>query len=130
MTHLPKPKIQSLRSLRNEMIAVAKGERSAPDDAGQSIFSSAEAVTRLLNPENRHLLDVIDTQHPQSVAQLAELVQRAEPNVSRTLAKLADAGIVELISGEGRAKIPRLRWRELTIKISTTKWFDQLVEAH
>ena len=129
MTHTRKPSIRSLRSLRDEMVAVAKGERAPSKDAGQAIFSSTEAVARLLNQENRHLLDIIDTLHPQSVAQLAELVHRAEPNVSRTLAKLAEAGIVEMINGEGRAKIPRLRLRELTVKIFTTKWTDQLVEA-
>lgn len=130
MSPTPKPKIRSLRSLRDEMIAVAKGESAPSPDAGQPLFSSAEAVTRLLSQENRHLLEVIDTRHPQSVAQLAEMVQRAEPNVSRTLAKLVDAGIVELVGGEGRAKIPRLRLRELTVKIFTTKNFDQLVDAH
>jgi predicted transcriptional regulator len=130
MEQTPKLSIRSLRSLRDEMVAVAKGERAPSVDAGQSIFSTTEAIARLLNQENRRLLNVIDTLHPQSVAQLAELVQRAEPNVSRTLAKLAEAGIVEMINGEGRAKIPRLRLRELTFKIFTTKWADQLVEAH
>ncbi|KRB81072.1 hypothetical protein ASE07_24880 [Noviherbaspirillum sp. Root189] len=130
MTNTRKPSIRSLRSLRDEMVSVAKGERAPSEDAGQAIFSSAEAVTRLLNQENRHLLDVIDTQHPQSVAQLAELVQRAEPNVSRTLSKLVEAGIVEMVNGEGRTKIPRLRLRELTVRIFTTKSTDQVIEAH
>lgn len=124
------PKIQSLRDLRAEMKAVAKGEREAPVDAGRISFESAEAVARLLTPENRHLLSVIDKEHPESVAQLAEMVHRAEPNVSRSLAKLAAAGFVVMVNGEGRAKRPRIGIREITIKINALKWGDQLVEAH
>ena len=123
-------KIQSLRELRAEMKAVALGERHAPADAGQISFESAETVARLLTPENRHLLSVIDREHPESVAQLAKLVQRAEPNVSRSLAKLAAAGFVVMVNGEGRAKRPQIGIREITIKINALKWGDQLVSAN
>jgi len=37
-------KIQSLRALRDEMKAVARGERPAPADAGAPSFNSVEAV--------------------------------------------------------------------------------------
>ncbi len=125
----PSPKIQSLRELREEMISVAEGQRPAPADAGQISFESAEAVARLLSPENRQLLNVIDKEKPQSVAQLAALVQRAEANVSRSLSRLAEAGFVVLLEGEGRAKIPKVRIRELTIKINTLQWDDRLIKA-
>ena len=41
-------KVQSLRSLREEMKAVARGERPAPADARKTSFNSVEAVVRLL----------------------------------------------------------------------------------
>lgn len=120
-------KIQSLRSLKEEMLAVARGERQPPADAGTVSYESeeaferavapAESIVRLLTPENRELLALIDTRHPESVAELASLAGRAEPNVSRTLAKLAANGIVSLIEGSGRAKKPMLLARELTVKI-------------
>src|SRR6266508_6760754 len=44
-------KVQSLRSLRDEMKAVVRGERPAPADAGKPSFNSIEALVRLLTPE-------------------------------------------------------------------------------
>jgi len=52
-------KIQSHASLRREMMAVARGERSAPHDAAMPGFSSIEAMTRLPTSENRALLATI-----------------------------------------------------------------------
>jgi hypothetical protein len=49
-------KVQSLRALRDEMKAVARGERRAPSDASRPSFNSIEAVVRLLTPDNRRLL--------------------------------------------------------------------------
>lgn len=72
-------KIQSLRTLRDEMKAVARGERPAPADAAKPSFNSALAVVRLLTPENRQLLAVIRDQKPQSVAALAEMTGRSPP---------------------------------------------------
>jgi len=40
---MTKPKIQSLHSLREEMRAVARGERRASGDAAKPIFNSVEA---------------------------------------------------------------------------------------
>lgn len=79
-----KMKIQSMQDLKKEMLSVARGERWAPVDAAQISFESVDAVIRLLTPENRFLLATIDKKKPASVADLAKLVQRAEPNVSCT----------------------------------------------
>ena len=46
-------KVQSLRSLREDMKAVARGERRASRDAGTPSFNSVEAVVRLLTPDLR-----------------------------------------------------------------------------
>lgn len=101
-------KIRSLRSLKNEMLAVSRGEHPAPEDANQPSFESIEAVARLLTSENRQLLAAIEEKHPVSVAELARLVGRQEPNVSRTLSKFESMGFVRLNAGQGRAKRPEL----------------------
>jgi predicted transcriptional regulator len=49
-------KIQTLKSLREEMKAVAQRQRPVPVDAAKPSFNSAEAMVRLLPPENRELL--------------------------------------------------------------------------
>ena len=91
-------KIQSLRSLREEMRAVARGERPPPADAGKPTFNSVEALVRLLTPANRQLLAIIRDRKPRSVAELAQLTGRAQPNLTRTLAKLEAAGFIKMKS--------------------------------
>jgi predicted transcriptional regulator len=109
-------KIQSHKDLREEMIAVARGERPAPADAAKPSFESAEVLIRMLTPENRDLLRLIRDEHPQSVADLARLSQRAEPNLRRTLAKLEALGLIEM-RAVGRHKVPMPRAGKLRVEI-------------
>jgi predicted transcriptional regulator len=96
-------KIQSLASLEQEMKAVARGERPAPADAAQPSFNSVAAVMDLLTPDNLRLLAVIRDRKPRSIAELAQLTGRAQPNLTRTLAKLEGAGF---ITSKERASSP------------------------
>jgi predicted transcriptional regulator len=52
-------KVQPLRTLRDEMKAVARGDRRAPADASKPRFNSIEAIVPLLTPDNRRLLALI-----------------------------------------------------------------------
>ena len=124
-----KLRIQSMKELRMEMLSVARGERKAPADAGRVSFESVEAVMRLLTPENRQLLAVIEKKKPASVADLARLVGRAEPNVSRTLGKLVAAGFVRLRPGVGKTKAPELAIRRLTVDIDICRQTDRVAVA-
>ena len=87
------------------MRAVARGERPAPADAAMPSFNSVDAVVRLLTPENRELLAIIRDRKPQSVAELVRMTGRAQPNLTRTLAKLEAAGFVKMRTA-GRRKAP------------------------
>lgn len=118
-------KIQSLRSLRDEMKAVARGERSAPADAARPSFNSVEAVVRLLTPENRALLATIRDKKPQSVAELVHLSGRSQPNLTRTLAKLEAAGFIRMKS-LGRRKAPSVAIRKIVVEIDPYSSHDQL----
>jgi predicted transcriptional regulator len=109
-------KVQSLRSLREEMKAVARGERSAPSDAGKPSFNSVEAVVRLLTSDNRRLLAVIRDRKPQSVAELVAMTGRAQPNLTRTLAKLEAAGFIKM-KAVGRRKAPSVAVKRIVIDI-------------
>ena len=124
-----KLRIQSMKALRAEMLSVARGERKAPADAGRVSFESVEAVMRLLTPENRQLLAVIEKKKPASVADLARLVGRAEPNVSRTLGKLVAAGFVRLKPGVGKTKAPEVAIRRLTVDIDICHQTDRVAVA-
>jgi predicted transcriptional regulator len=118
-------KIQNLRSLREEMRAVARGERPAPNDAAQPSFNSVEAVVRLLTPENRALLAMIRDRKPQSVAELVKMSGRAQPNLTRTLAKLEAAGFITM-KALGRRKAPSVAVKKIVVEIDPFSERDQL----
>lgn len=69
---------------------------------------SAEAMVKLLSPENLAMLQVISRDKPESMRQLAELTGRKESNLSRTLKKFEKAGLVKLTPGPGRVRKPLL----------------------
>ena len=125
--------VRSFRSLIAEMKEVAAGRKRAPENAAEASYEpspsgsggghqgrakrrilghtkveSIEMVARLLRPENRELLAMIAEEHPSSVTELAKRVGRAQSNVSRTLSKLSDLGLVELKGREGQPKAPNL----------------------
>jgi len=118
-------RIQNLRSLRDEMKAVARGERPAPADAAKPSFESVEAVVRLLTPENRRLLAIIRDRRPRSVAELAQASGRAQPNLTRTLAKMEAAGFVSM-KAVGRRKVPRVAIRKIVVEIDPCAEHDRL----
>ena len=118
-------KIQGHASLREEMKAVARGERLAPKDVGGTTFDSVEALLRLLTPQNRELLAIIRDKKPQSIAELAELTGRAQPNLTRTLGKLAAVGFVRLKNVD-RRKVPTTTIHSLRINIDPFSQNDRL----
>ena len=121
-------KIQSLRSLREEMKAVARGERSAAADAARPSFNSLEAVIRLLTPANRRLLALIRDRKPGSIAELVQMTGRAQPNLTRTLAKLQAAGFVTMTT-IGRRKAPKVSVKKILVEIDPYSDRDQLSVA-
>ena len=121
-------KVQSLKSLRDEMKAVARGERPAPADAAEPSFNSIDVLVRLLTPENRELLSLIRDRKPQSVAELARLSGRSQPNLTRTLAKLESAGLITM-KAAGRRKAPRVAVKKIVVEIDPFSERDRLTVA-
>jgi predicted transcriptional regulator len=79
--------------------------------------ASPEAMVKLLSAENLTLLHLIGTRRPDSVRALAQLARRKESNLSRTLKKLHEAGIVDFEKGAGRMRAPRLVARRVTLDL-------------
>jgi predicted transcriptional regulator len=123
---MTKYKVQSLRSLRNEMKAVARGERPAPSDAAKPSFNSVDAVARLLTPENRELLAIIRDRKPQSVTELVQMSGRAQPNLTRTLAKMEAAGFIRMKAVGRRRKAPRVAIKKIVVEIDPYSDRDRL----
>lgn len=57
-------KVQPLGELIHDMRVVARGEKLPPKDAALPSIESAEALVRLLTPENRSLMKTIREQKP------------------------------------------------------------------
>src|SRR5580658_4893785 len=117
-------KVQSRKALEAEMRAVARGEIAAPADAKLPSVESAEALIRLLTPDNRSLLRTIRDQKPQSVAELARLTNRAEPNLLRTLGELEAFGLLEMQT-VGRRRVPTTRVGTLRVEIDPYAMADR-----
>jgi predicted transcriptional regulator len=118
-------KVQSLRSLRAQMKAIARGERPAPADAARPSFNSVSGLVRLLTPENRQLLALIRDRKPQSVAELVKITGRAQPNLTRTLAKLEAAGFITM-RVIGRRKAPSAAIKKIVVEIDPYSDRDRL----
>ncbi len=118
-------KIQPMKELFEEMRAVARGEIAAPADAAEPSVESAEALLRLLTPDNRGLLRTIRDTKPQSVAELARLTNRAEPNLLRTLAKLEAFGLVEMRT-VNRRRVPVAKLEKLRLEIDPYAMADRI----
>jgi predicted transcriptional regulator len=121
-------KIRSHKEIREEMKAVARGEKPAPAAAATPSFESAEVLLRLLTPENRDLLKIIRDKRPQSVADLARLTHRAGPNLLRTLAKLEAIGLIEMQS-VGKRRIPVSIVRKVRLEIDPFSQDDRFEVA-
>ena len=79
--------------------------------------ASPEAMVKLLSEENLALIHLIATRRPASVSELAALAHRAVSNLSRTLKKLHEAGIVDFDQGAGRTRAPRVTARRVTLDL-------------
>lgn len=120
-------KVQSWTGFKNDLLAAARGS-PAPAGAGGLVVESVEALMRLLTPENRELLRVIRDEEPRSVAVLARLTRRAEPNLARTLGKLEAAGLVGFVP-DGRRRTPVSLARRFSVHVDPFSLNDRIEVA-
>ena len=119
--------MKSYAEFKDTVLRASRGEKTDVTPNTHYV-ESAEALVRLLTRENRDLLRVIRDQKPQSVAELARMTSRAEPNLLRTLEKLAMLGFVEMRQ-ESRRRVPIATARRFTIEIDPYSHADQLISS-
>ena len=88
--------ILSQEKIRERVIAIASGKYKPKASEPKIWFTSMKSISEVLSDENRALLHVIRERKPQSVSLLAELTGRKQSNLSRTLNKMSQYGIVEM----------------------------------
>ena len=87
--------------------------------------SAKVVLVRLLTPENRQLLALIRDRKPRSVSELAQLTGRAQPNLTRTLAKLEAAGFITT-KAVGRRKAPSTAIKKIVVEIDPYSEHDRV----
>ncbi|MDP2794615.1 MAG: transcriptional regulator [Sulfurisoma sp.] len=92
--------IAPYEEMKRWTLAVAAGKIKLEPDSPKLWFTSLKAAANVFSEENRHLLKVISDEHPQSIAELEKLTHRRASNLSRTLRKLEQYGVVRLVEGE------------------------------
>lgn len=106
--------VASTTFIRQYTMDIASG-RIKPKETDPKIWvSSVESVGRLLNAENLAMINIIRTQHPSTISDLAKLMNREQSNVSRTLKRMAEFHIVDLEETHGK-KMPVVNWDEISI---------------
>lgn len=86
------------------------------DDEYVLSLPDEEALERVLSAKNLELVRTVATQEPESVRELARLVDRDIKNVSTALNHLAELGLVEF-EDAGRAKRPTVWYDNVEIDI-------------
>ena len=94
--------------------------------AGAISCRNCRPLIRLLTSENRRLLALIRDRKPQSVSQLVKISGRAQPNLTRTLAKLEAAGLITMKSTGGRRKAPSVLVKKIVVEIDPYSDSDRL----
>jgi predicted transcriptional regulator len=107
--------IISQEGYKKRTMDIARGVlRPGPNDP-KVWFSSVESFAKVLSDNNRLLLSVIAAKKPSSMHELAEQTGRAPSNLSRTLKRMEQYGLVKLEKGKGRQIIPSVPYSDIVL---------------
>ncbi|HEX7047928.1 MAG TPA: MarR family transcriptional regulator [Gammaproteobacteria bacterium] len=88
--------VMSLEDFRKRTIAIAGGKYKPKASEPKIWFASLKPLAAIFSEGNKELLAVIREEKPESLTDLAQLTGRTVPNLSRTLRRMEQHGIVEL----------------------------------
>lgn len=109
--------IADYETMKARTMRIARGEeRQGPDDP-KVWFTSTESFAQVLSAGNRELLRTIAERAPGSLDELAQMTGRAKSNLSRTLKKMADYGLIEMQLGEGRRLKPKVVYDRVSLDL-------------
>ena len=90
-----------------------ESDENEPDVVG---FADPDELGRLMTQRRIEVIEAIMTDEPDSIRDLAEVVDRGLREVHEDVHMLADRGIVEL-EDDGRAKKPRIPYDNIRIEM-------------
>jgi predicted transcriptional regulator len=121
--------IATYEQMKARTLAAVNGEIVPAADDPKVWFTTVESFARVLSPANRHLLGLIASAKPDSLANLGELSGRAVSNLSRTLRTMERYGLVELAKGRSGKIVPRLRYDLIELELPLTSSAAQAGKA-
>jgi len=99
--------------LQETLAAIDAGDDVEPEPS-RLVVESLETFGRIFRATNLELLEAIAEHKPESIRELAKLVDRHPPEVTENVHELADYGIITL-EEHGQAKRPRVWYDEIEI---------------
>ena len=109
--------IADYETMKDRTMAIARGELKPKRSDPKIWFTSMGSFARVLSEPNRALLALIVEAQPQSLTDLAELSGRAKSNLSRTLKKMEQYGLVQLRKGEAGKISPHVPYRGIVLDL-------------
>lgn len=104
--------------LEDRLEAIDAGEEVDPGEPTLSI-EDLETFGRIFRATNLELLEAIVEHEPESIRELARLVNRNPPDVLENVHELADYGLLEL-EDDGQAKRPVVWYDEIEADLPLT----------
>lgn len=88
--------VQSVEDIKTQWGKALRGDVRSIQRSGTIVFTSLEAVAKVLSPARLELLGAIFKEKPESIYALAKLVGRDFKNVHSDVKMLAEVGLLEL----------------------------------
>lgn len=88
--------VQSAEDTKAEWARALRGEIRSIQKPGVIVFTSLEAVAKVLSPARLELLGAILKEQPESIYALAKVVDRDFKNVHSDVKMLAEVGLLDL----------------------------------
>ena len=107
--------IADYEEMKARTMRIARGEQKPGPDDPKVWFTSTESFAQVLSAGNRELLRTIAERAPASLDELAEMTGRAKSNLSRTLKKMAEYGLVEM-----ERRRPRVLYDRVSLDLALT----------
>jgi len=103
--------------IKRRSIEIASGKRHRNPNEPKIWFTSLDAIGRVLSEKNMLLLEVIRNSEPRSLTELAKAVGAAKSNMSRTLNKLEEFGLIVFEPQDGGRVAPRVVYDSVAVDI-------------
>ena len=113
--------IADYEEMKARTLRIARGEERPKPDDPKVWFTSTESFAKVLSAGNRELLRTIAERAPASLEELAEMTGRAKSNLSRTLKKMTEYGLVRMEPGDGRRLAPKVVYDRVTLELPLTE---------